>query len=361
MFSYWGRQGALTQFTFEIGQLALARPGLSPTISVSKQNEAFSSFAAFGPALLPIDTFSYSVGAILATWRLTALRRAVVSRLRTDRCRVLIELMPHVWSPLVMPAVKRSGVRYITTIHDADAHPGDHTGLVNDWLLQTCRQADRVVTLSDSVANRLLRRRLIRERQLSRLFLPNLTYGVASPPPTRSREAPFRLMFLGRIMPYKGLALFVDMAEQLRARGVSIDVGVFGAGDMSAERERLERLDAEISNHWLSEDELVTALSRYHAVVVSHIEASQSGVIAAAFGAGRPVIVTPVGGLIEQVRDRLNGMIVDEPSGRALASAVSNLVADPTLYETLVHNIAAESATRSMDSFLDQLLAVSLD
>jgi hypothetical protein len=55
---------------------------------------------------------------------------------------------------------------------------------------------------------------------------------------------------------------------------------------------RLEGIKAEVINRWLDEDEIATILGRHDVLVAFHIEASQSGVVAAALGAGLPVDVT---------------------------------------------------------------------
>ena len=65
--------------------------------------------------------------------------------------------MPHVWTPLLSRR-RLPGVRYVVIVHDADAHPGDRTGLVNRWLLRDAARADLVVTLSAHVARQLAER-----------------------------------------------------------------------------------------------------------------------------------------------------------------------------------------------------------
>ncbi len=71
------------------------------------------------------------------------------------------------------------------------------------------------------------------------------------------------------------------------------------------------KLGANVVNRWLNEEESPTALSAHHAVVLAHIEASQSGVAASAVGAGAPIISTPVGGLREQVVDGETGLLAE--------------------------------------------------
>jgi hypothetical protein len=83
----------------------------------------------------------------------------------------------------------------------------------------------------------------------------------------------------------------------LRAEGVPVSVGVFGEGALVESAARLDAMGAEVVNRWLTEPEIGTILQRYQALVLSHIEASQSDVAATAFGAGLPVIATPDGPL----------------------------------------------------------------
>ena len=88
-----------------------------------------------------------------------------------------------------------------------------------------------------------------------------------------------------------------------------------GASGPSAAR--LEAIGAEVVNCWLDASEIGPVLARYHAVVLSHTDASQSGVAAAAIGAGVPVVAMPVGGLIEQVVDGVTGLVALRADARA--------------------------------------------
>ena len=65
-----------------------------------------------------------------------------------------------------------------------------------------------------------------------------------------------------------------------------------------------------------------------------YIEASQSGVVAVALGRGKPVIVTPVGGLPEQVRHNVTGLVAQETSATALATSILRFVEEPQLYQS---------------------------
>ena len=361
MFLYWGRRG-LSKLAAEIARTAAADPGLAATISVSRQNDDFAAFADCGSALFPIDTFSHDSGALTYAWRIPLLRRQLARRIARDRTEVVIELMPHVWSPFMASAIHAAGARYATIVHDADTHPGDRrTGAVKRLLDRAARQADVVFTLSQFVATRLAASGRLPPDRLCNLFLPDLTYAPMRERRPPGSDAPFRLLFMGRILPYKGLALFLDAVDLLHADAIPVEVGVFGDGPLGACASRLAALQAEIANHWLTDAEIAATLPRYHAMILSHTEASQSGVAAVALGAGLPVVATPVGGLVEQITDGHTGMLAARADAPALAPAIRTLLLDPPLYAKVCRGIAETSAQRSVTRFVRLCVARALD
>ena len=218
--------------------------------------------------------------------------------------------------------------------------------------------ADRVITLSETVSQRLVASRRVPKHRITTLFLPDLGYRRPGIRPLQP-GAPLRLLFLGRIMRYKGLSLFCDMVEQLRASGIAVAPGVLGEGSLGHDAARLAQMGAEVVNRWLSPQEIADALSRYDCLVASHTEASQSGVVAAAFGAGLPVIVNPVGGLVEQVEDGVTGIVAERADGAALADAAKRLVLTPGLRERIHHGIAERASERSMARFVRECIDVA--
>jgi len=361
MFLSWGRKGAATTLLRTVGQEALAIPGIEATISVSRQSEEFASFAPFGEALFPVDTFRSGRGALAGLWRIPQLRRQLAGRISRDRIRAVVTIMPHVWTPFMVGAVKNAGARYVTIVHDAKAHPGDATAIVNRLLLLEAKRADRVVTLSESVRDRLVRDRIAPPERIIPLFHPDFAFESSGTPRRRVQGSPFRLLFLGRILRYKGLGLFVEAAELLRRRGIPVEIGVFGEGSISPFEQRLAALGAEIVNRWLSEDEIADALGRYDAMALSYVEASQSGVAAAALGSGLPVVATPVGGLKEQIQDGRTGLMARDVTAAAFADAVERLAGDAGLYGDIAAALRETAGERSVRRFTKALAAVALD
>jgi glycosyltransferase involved in cell wall biosynthesis len=361
MLAYWGRYGALPQLTLELAA-ACARAGDASrtTISISSSNELFKEYTRFGETIFPVDTYLSPSGALnVAAW--VRLRRRVMEKVVADGSRTFVTLMPHFWSPLVSPMLQRAGIRHTVVIHDADPHLGDRTALINRWLLREAELADQVVTLTTSVAERLVEQNLVPEEKVSVLFHPDLTYPPMGIRSASGNPGPLRVLFFGRILPYKGLGGFVRAMEILKRGGVSISVGVFGEGDIGPERARLEALGAEVVNEWIDPKDIGGILGRYDVMVVSHTRASQSGVIAAAHGAGLPVVCTPVGGLTEQVVPEVTGLVAADVTDECIGAAIRRLAEDRNLLLRLRQGIIETKQERSVDLFFGALSHIALE
>lgn len=351
MLLYLGRRGAMSRFAFDAMRAASEMPEFHASLCISRQNENFASYSRFGKDLIAVDTFSRHVGALTSAWRIPRIGRRLANEIALRHVTTVIDLMPHVWSAFLAHYIRKAGARYLVIAHDAVAHPGDATGSAKGVTDLAFSQADTVVTLSRSVARDLQRSRKMAGRRIETLFHPILSYH---PPRSAIWQAdrPLRLLFFGRIMPYKGLPLFVDMLEILRDRGYAVEAGVFGEGNLGPEAARLTNLGAEVVNRWLSDKEISAIFGRYDLVVVSHVEASQSGVVAAAFGAGIPVVATPVGGLPEQVSQGVDGIIATSTTAQALFRAIERLFIEKDLYQTLHSGVKKNIADNSMSEFM---------
>jgi glycosyltransferase involved in cell wall biosynthesis len=360
MLLYWGRRGALSRLTLELARAARSLTDVSATLSVSRQNEAYDTFERSGSPVFPVTTFESSFGAVAGVGQMLAVRRALAERIVRDRTEAVIALMPHVWGQLMIDTVHAAGARYVTIVHDAMHHPGDKSRRLHQWLLREAVAADHVVTLSHTVTAQLLEHAIVDPSRISTSFLPEIDYGAAARMPEPDVPyAPFRVLFFGRVLQYKGLPLLVDAVERLRASGLRISLGVYGEGDLRALRPRLDALGADVVNRWIPEQEVASVFRRYHAVALSHTEASQSGVAAAALGAGLPVIALPVGGIVEQIRHGETGLLARSADVISLAEAIAILARDSSLYRRLIAGIARTRSERSTERFVADLVAIA--
>lgn len=361
MFIFWGRRGAMVPFSIGVQQAAMTLPQVEPFISVSRQNEAFDDYHQFGDRLVPVNTYSRGFAALTGIWRAPTLSRYLIKEIKRHDIEAVINLMPHVWTPYLAWRLGKAGIHYTTVIHDADAHPGDKTAIMNSYLLREAHHAEKVITLSASVRDKLVTAELSKPERTKVLFHPDFNNISTTSADRFAPGRPLRLLFFGRIYAYKGLGLFVEACEILRAKGIAIQVGVFGEGDMSAYHDRLLTLKAEIENRWIAESEIPDILARFDAMALSYVEASQSGVAALGFGAGLPAVATPIGGLTEQVVDGQTGVLAEAVTANAFAEAVAKLATDDDLYRTITLNLASTSQSRSMARFVDEAVAFALD
>lgn len=352
MFIYLGRRG-FSRFVLQVARAATTNYKNCATIVVSQQNDSYELFKEFGSAIASVDTFSKDFGAVSNVWRIPVIRSRLKAEIDRTRPDAVIELMPHVWSSFIFSGNLLKGISYIPIIHDYRPHPGDYRSSSIVWLLKrVLRRADVIFTLSGAVAGRLEADSAVDAKKIVTLFHPDLDFGgyrkMHSPPP----GGPIRLLFFGRIMHYKGLSVFLDMIDELRARKIAAEVAVIGEGDLGPNLPRLRAMGAEVINRWLTEAEIGHHLPRFHAMVLSHVEASQSGVAAAALGAGIPVIATPVGGIIEQITHGETGLIAKRADAVALADAAETMFTSPGLYAHICNRIEELRDERSMDRFV---------
>jgi glycosyltransferase involved in cell wall biosynthesis len=232
--------------------------------------------------------------------------------------------MPAALDLVMAAALRRAGVPFAVTIHDADPHPGETWKVQMRLQRALARRADAVVTLSAHVAARLLQQGMVAEAGLIRTTLPPLTQRQAPAP--FAHAGPVRLLCFGRLLPYKGLDLLAAAMRRLSAGAVVLRV--VGSGPEGAELAALRSLPGvAVENRWVPEAELSDLLAWADVLVLPYREASQSGVAAMALTMGRFIIATRVGGIPEQLAGQALARLV-APDAAAIAAAITGLAAE---------------------------------
>jgi glycosyltransferase involved in cell wall biosynthesis len=243
--------------------------------------------------------------------------------------------MPAVLDLAMATALGRAGIPFYVVVHDADPHPGDDVPF--QMMLQNAllRRASGLIALSGHVATRLRQRDLVGERALVMTSHPPFVFG-ARPPPPRAHGGKLRLLSFGRLLPYKGLDLLAEALQALGPRD-DLDIRVVGQGPHSPELAILAGLpNVTVENRWVPEDEVGALLAWSDALILSHREASQSGVAAAAIAARRWIVATRVGGITEQLAGEPLARMC-EPDAGSVATAIASLVVDPPV-DTAEHD-----------------------
>jgi glycosyltransferase involved in cell wall biosynthesis len=339
---YWGRRGGGAQFALCLARGLMARPDVSLALSISREGDLARDFQALGVPCDAVATYRGAPGFLLGFARLRGLARRLARQARHVGADVVLSAMPHLWTPLVAPALQRAGIPYVPILHDALPHPGD-PGFAWDWRLRRDIAVARgAVVLSAGVEA------VIRDHAPG-LPLFRLPLGAHLPgrPPATTRPG-HDFLFFGRIRAYKGLDLLRDAMRHLHLTHPDATLRVVGEGDIEAAAPGLSAMPGvTVEPRWVADNDIPALVGTAHAVVLPYREASQSGVLPIALACGVPVVATPVGGLAEQLRDGETGLLAAAATPEALAEAMARMM-DPGLHARL-----AKGALRHGDELMD--------
>ena len=163
------------------------------------------------------------------------------------------------------------------------------------------------------------------------------------------------LLFFGFVRPYKGLKHLINAMPKIKK---SLDdvkllvVGEFGSAENKAvymdQIKALSAVDPALEDAVIIKDGYTPdrEVEKYFAacdmVVLPYESATQSGIVQIAYGFGKPVVVTNVGGLPDVVEDNRTGYVVPPQDENALADAVIRYFAQEKGAE-FAKNIADEA------------------
>lgn len=274
---------------------------------------------------IEIETFDGSAGFPAGPWTRHVRLPWLVSRFRPDVAHVQ-EQADAPTARLLERLARR--VPVALTVHD----PGPHSG--NDATYaargKAFRERLRAGAAAYQVHGAYCERELRASRRVDRPLISTAmgVHFVPEPEAERPRE-PGTLLFFGRMEAYKGLETLLDACDILRAQKIAFRLIVAGRGP-EAERlaARLAAPDIELHARFIGHDEAIALFQRASLVVAPYHDATQSAVVASAFGNARPVVVSRVGGLPDSVADGGDGVLVRPDDPRALAAALAPLLSD---------------------------------
>ncbi len=323
----WGRHGAGPRVAAELAAGFSRLEGVSALLSLAAGAEILAGPSP-PPCDLPFRTYDGLGGLAKRLAQAPGTLPRLTARLRTMHPDLALCAMPGPLDLLMGVALHQARVPYAVVVHDADPHPGDGFPLQMTLQRRLLAHADALVALSGHVADRLRQQDPARAGRLLQASLPPFVFGPIPPAP-RLHGGPLRLLCFGRLLPYKGLDLLADGLARLMPRD-DLDVRIVGQGPESASLAQLRAIPGvRVENRWVPEGEIGALLAWADALVLSHREASQSGVAAAAIAARRWVVATRVGGIVEQLQDEELALLCD-PDPASIAAALLVLLQRPT-------------------------------
>ncbi len=296
---HWGRRGAGPLFAARLAAALDELPGVSAQLSLAVGAELLA-LPDPPPCAWQEPTYSSASGYLLQRLASPFLVSRSRHHLRQHRPDFAICAMPALLDQRMVAALHQAGIPYAMVVHDATAHPGDALSFHLLGQTRLLRRAAALFPLSRHIEANLRGRGFGGPGQaLVKLWHPPFSFGAAPPP--LAHGGPPRLLFFGRLLPYKGLDLLADALE-LIGPDLPFTLRICGDGPASRDLDRLRAMrNVAVEQRWIAEAELPGLLAWSDALILPYREASQSGVAAAALAQGRHVLATTVGGLPEQL------------------------------------------------------------
>jgi glycosyltransferase involved in cell wall biosynthesis len=125
---------------------------------------------------------------------------------------------------------------------------------------------------------------------------------------------------------YKGLDLLIEAWPHVLAAHPTAELSVIGRPETADARSQLSGIEhmpgVHVIERYVSTETLLDHFAACDVVVFPYKAISQSGALMTAIGLGKPTVVTPLAGLIEQVAGLGSAIVAEEVSGPAVAEAL---------------------------------------
>lgn len=276
------------------------------------------------------------------------------------------------WTPsltMISRWIKRhTSIPIVYICHNVIPHDGGGT-LDRRLALTVLRQGDAFIVHSEQDRHRL--HALMPQATVIKAHLPTYAELADQSDSRDSQRLRERLglphdrpvlLFFGFVRPYKGLEYLIQALPRVLDR---MPVHLLVVGEFWSSSEFYERYAREFDvehavtlvNRYVPNEELGPYFDLADVVVLPYVSATQSAVAQLAFGFGKPVITTRVGGLHEVVQDGVNGLIVPPQDEGALADAIVRFYNDG-LAASLIQNV---QRGRQPESFSWKSLITSIE
>ena len=174
-------------------------------------------------------------------------------------------------------------------------------------------------------------------------------------------QQPYRVLFYGRISPYKGVEYLVEAAKIARQRLPELTVVIAGKPNYPIDLNGIrDDPTFEVVDRFISNEEVVNLIGQCCLVVCPYTDATQSGVIMTAYAFAKPVLATAVGGIPEVVEEGKTGRLVPPRDVPALADALVAMLSDEARLTEMQQGIqeAGRSGPLSWNEIADRTLDV---
>ena len=317
---YLGRRGAGGIISLELTRQLSPKLQISATISSFAEQKELWRASQY--PLLEVDTYQGIISALSSLVFRRKIRH-LAQKIALQNPDILLFPMFHPWNFFLQKFL--SHIPSVVYVHDPQPHP-DLTGWIFSKLeQQSIKQAQRCIVMSENLTPALIKRGLPQDK-IDVIPLGPLNFKTLTKNKPRAHP---RLLFIGRIMPYKGLEILLQSYQDIRKK-YSCSLRIVGEGNLAPYKKSLNQLeDVEIINRWIPDSEIGQYFQQCDLVVLPYTSASQSGIIPIAATFGLPVIATQTGGLPEQIDNGRSGWLVPSNDADALSAAIKEALTHP--------------------------------
>jgi glycosyltransferase involved in cell wall biosynthesis len=229
-----------------------------------------------------------------------------------------------------LPIARALNIPLVVTFHGGDAHKDKHyrrgfpPGLFARRLPALLAEATFFICVSENIRARLIARGFPEAR------LRVLPIGTDIPPDPAPYAAEGPLLFVGRLVPKKGVSVLIDALHALRAQGREPEAVIVGDGPLApALRQQAAGLTRLRFLGWQNPDAVAALLRQAALLVVPSIRATGGdaeglpSVALEAMAAGLPVLASDQAGLEGVVIPGETGARVAAGDAAALAAAIA--------------------------------------
>lgn len=243
---------------------------------------------------------------------------SLITKIRREKFDVIYFESLHVWN---LPIMMFSGTACTyQVIHEVIPHEGDSQVKMVDLMNKAVvKLADNIVLRNKKYVGDLINQYNVEPKKVHYLELWRRFPAFTEPRFSK------RVLFFGRINPYKGADNLLEIARLCP----EIQFDVVGRVDPQMQEivKQLKMLpNVLVKSGYVSDEDMKEAFINADWVIVPYNSASQSGVIIDAYKYSRPVIAFDVGAIAEQVDDGKSGYLVEAGDNDKFAEKVRDTI-----------------------------------
>jgi len=243
------------------------------------------------------------------------------------------------------------GSKLLVTFHGSDINQKLSTPIVRSLSRIAIRRCDYVIAVGHELAL-AIRRRL--SCNVDEVLAAGVDRRVFYPEPAAEKKYDF--IFVGSFIHRKGVDTVLEI---LASQDAPWRCCFVGSGHLISEIRRVATTgDIEVREN-MSQNEIRMLLNCSRFLLFPSRDEPFGLVVTEALYCGTPAIVTPVGGLVEQVKDGVNGLVAAGTTTEKVAEAVKRAVSmDEENYLAMVSMAEASNAQFSLDAVCGRLLNI---